>query len=883
MTARMLCIALAILESGRASANPCTVQGNKVDVDRLNASLVAKLENPPRTRVSLSVDGDGGFHRQIVWDPTVGDGLKHDVMLPMGKYTVLAHAEEDRVQTAQLVIMTTTQFKPCGAPGTHDECKQLKAEQGLLVGEQRMLMVSAAALARPPVDGHDLIPQDHPKKGWPPKIRLECFTGGVELSELHLDKKQLFAASVARGFLDQTAPNVVTDTLAILAEIAIERARTGALELVKQRFIDPICRELDLELLGLGADGERAFPRTCALLDNLALQDLLSAGRSLVEAARDDIRLTLVPRLVGKLDIPAAARDVAALALDLANQLLDRGNDVAEIDLLVTQLDRMFRRGAVASFEQVNKDFIRRTFDAIRAELGDATYEQRKELFLRAVLQRVLPHDPGALLSTYVNPSLRERRLVEVLRLSQVNACRRPKDEPDVYTAANLGPCIAGVIDHSRKLPDWGKTDEFFTTVFDALSADQLVGLAGSFGADLNLTGIGNFTEWLEGYARQADNLNALLSAAPPQLLSRTCAVRVTIAIVKWCSGRDTCTASEIATAFDRPETLFRKPQATTLDNLCWKTQSNVDSLVLPSVRTPYVELASRAVGFLTPPPKGQELERVSAILRWMFDLARTLDDKRASAVLKLQEILELFEKRDYVRAIGQTLTMAIESRGCSAETCSTPEALRKTMLLLGAVASYLQIYDDTKTADPAEARAARKKAITSLIDSSTDRKARAGHWIASLGIPVGFTFGARWAPGTDDNYPKDEFGTIYKPEKALSLRVPLTLSFQRMPYEGYHVGRHLAFTVADLGNFARSNAQGADDNVRWSDFLQFGAQAGWIFGDRRHSVVLAADLAWSPGLYRRTVMVGERQIEKQGALFLGATLAYYVPVFDLN
>lgn len=48
---------------------------------------------------------------------------------------------------------------------------------------------------------------------------------------------------------------VVTDTLAILAEIAVDCAKTSAMALVKERFVTPMCKRLDLELLRTFVNG----------------------------------------------------------------------------------------------------------------------------------------------------------------------------------------------------------------------------------------------------------------------------------------------------------------------------------------------------------------------------------------------------------------------------------------------------------------------------------------------------------------------------------------------------------------------------------------------------------------------------------------------------
>src|SRR5688500_4917808 len=124
-----------------------------------------------------------------------------------------------------------------------------------------------------------------------------------------------------------------------------------------------------------------------------------------------------------------------------------------------------------------------------------------------------------------------------------------------------------------------------------------------------------------------------------------------------------------------------------------------------------------------------------------MFDLAKSVDSGAIASIEKLEEITTLFEKRDYVRAIAQAMAMATQIAGCDKDCRDT---LTRAIQLIGAVTSYLQVYDETKNADAAEAKAARKKAIESLIDSATDRKDRGRQWIVSLGSNVGLATGWR-------------------------------------------------------------------------------------------------------------------------------------------
>lgn len=880
------------------SAKGCEFDNNDLVVTGDNFNLVAVLQHPPKTKVTLSVDGPGGYHRELSWDPAVGDGLRHDVLLAevsrTTPYRLYAYAEEDRIQTSQIVVLKTTQFTACEhSPAPIDQnnpdeveeekrrvarCKPFDKNdrtKALLASTQRTIAITPSTHASTNTGQTTFPPAADTKSDmFTPHIQLVCETSHTELSQMRLAQKEVFAASVARGFLDQTAPKVVTDTLAILAEIAVERAKAGAMELVREKFVDPICAKLTLDRLHIGRVDELAFPRTCGMLHNLRLEDLLSSGRNLVNAARDDVRLTLIPHLITKAKIPSAARDVARMALELGNKMLDGGGDeAAQLDLLVTQLDRTFLRGAVAALRPVRDEFLALMSGSLTAE--------EKGVFLQRLLETVLPADPGALLSDFVDNTKQEDLIVATLGMKGVKACERRKDNARVFLPADRKACVEAL-----QATLLARTPDLLVLAKKLVpNEDELIAIESAILQQLNRE---SFDDWVQGLdaTRVAELVNGLQVADAVKevsdTLKKSCAVRLTIAIVKWCSARDACPASEIARAFDSPTSLFSPPAPDTTEQrerLCWVG----GVFQKPKVASAYIDLATRAVTFLTQPSATDKSARVRLVLRWMLDLARTLDASSSSTVAKLDEILQLLEQRDYGRAIVQTFDLVVEKQ-CTEDKCEAPPEIKRALNLIGAVTSYLQVYDETKSSDPAEAKEARKRAIEGLIDSATDRTGRGGKWIFSLGVSAGATGGIRWNPSADRG-PFVSRYDAYEGRLASQWRIPLGFALQRIPFDGRHTGYHFALTLADLGNFLRAD-DNADD-IKWNDFLQLGLQAGVTVGTKKHAIVFAIDASWSPGTYGRKVVINDagrdRFEQLDGSFALGLTAAYYLPIFDLN
>jgi hypothetical protein len=108
----VLGMVLVVLSPARSEANHgCKFSttddvagGGKLDVSPGGSKLVVRLENPPRTRVTLSIDSESGQHSELVWDPAVNEGLQRDALLTSDvliKYRISAFVEEDHAQAGR--------------------------------------------------------------------------------------------------------------------------------------------------------------------------------------------------------------------------------------------------------------------------------------------------------------------------------------------------------------------------------------------------------------------------------------------------------------------------------------------------------------------------------------------------------------------------------------------------------------------------------------------------------------------------------------------------------------------------------------------------------------------------------------------------------------
>lgn len=283
--------------------------------------VTATLKSPPRSAVWLSFDAPPE-HRELRWDPTVDPTLTRAVVLP-GKpggmtWTVTAAALREDLQSSDGSAAVITYESSIASDGGKNQFVLTSTLQG---------------------SGKDATP----RKVATATIEVTCSDTLATMEESVL-AAAVEARAGQRGFLEAAVPAPVVEALGLLAEIAVERAKSGALALIRAKLVTPMCEKLSLGSLGLGAATERAFPRTCALLDTMRIDDVLSGGRSLMAAARDDLRLTLLTGAVDRLSrqVSPDAAAVLSLAVDVANRLIDgRGTAGLELELAVGILDRL--------------------------------------------------------------------------------------------------------------------------------------------------------------------------------------------------------------------------------------------------------------------------------------------------------------------------------------------------------------------------------------------------------------------------------------------------------------------------------------------------------------------------------------------------------------
>lgn len=729
--------------------------------------IAIHLANATSTRLRVSFDTTEGQHEEAEWDPAVSTELTRIVSLAPGKWEINVAAEPSTYTQQTGTVVIHTRF---------DALRKLSAKVATIEGTH--VAMAAALSANKPFSPFELT-------AWPrPRLTFNLEVKHIKLDATRFATTRADTSGGLRGF--GLAPTFATDTLSILAEIAVDRARAGALRLLKDRIVKPFCAgrlKVTLARLHLGDSDALALPRTCELLDGLRLDDILSSGRPLLIALRDDLRHTVAPAAVIRL---AGNNRLATPALEAVLSVLNTAIDRGGFDGLEGQL----MLDAVGKLEQLAP----RLSAAVRAKV--------------------------------------------VANLEQALSQQSPADLPIIATALSV-TCSGTACAH---------------VVTDAVAAM----LADPVGT------------WKE----HSDKLTPLVVQAVhdqddvKKLLGYACQARLVVAVVKRCSKGD-CTAQEIATAVATPEKTFESDTTLPLA-LCWEPTSK-KYLAPEGDAAVAQQLVVDGLQLVAPVVDGQGRDRAKAAVRLAMKLVKrmqaSVDEPACRCLDAFAEVAVALIDEDYGTALGRFLGLASDL-GAGA----IPPELKKIAGLLGAIASYASVYRSTKDEDPKVARDARKRALSSIIDSLTDRTDRGDEWIVSLGSNVGLS-------ATFSNLAFTKAGAT---EFAPSVRVPMGLWIERLPKPYGGLGGHLGLQIFDLGQFVRQGGDDKLDDVRWADFVSPGVEFGYtlaFIGDR--AVNFTGHIAYAPSL--RQAAPDDAMTDKDGVWRFGVSLGYYVPFVDLN
>lgn len=830
--AMVLTLALVASEAraaGGVARKPCTYT-------QTDDSLLVTASGRPQTRIVVDLRSDKGRTITATLDAAPDAPLIHELRLPGTPgdvWTVSAAGDRAAFATPDGKGSVFMAYLP-------KDCAAMKLELAL-----HRLVVAIDKTSWLEVDDA-------------PTVTLALATKATRLDRIGLADAGLDATSLVpsmRG-LDSAIPDAVRETLSLLAEIAMDRAKAEGARLLKDRIQRYLCEKLTIDKVfkTTAYRSQRLLPATCGQLDNLRFSDLGASASGLVNALREDTIDVVVPALLDTLpaSVPGAARlqtPTARAVVRIAAIAVRRGFTpdsmrMAALGLLdVADIPAPFARALRVAIQCTKQE----------CSLGD----------VRALMQEVTS---DLLAAANIPTSLAPL----IVFASNCAATPGAAGCTGAALKAQVGGLAVTLVDMAAGVPDPVRTalalavkcsatsctDDDVRAVIAALAPIVVTRatVPAKFQPILDLA-----VQCTIGSCVPA-NLSGLVatlsgSLVPSDLTAIPDSLRGALDVAVQCSAAgSTCTAADI--------------------------RAFVTALRI--VDPFWLDAALRLITIVRPRADADGAKLGGELVDLLLDVVKhECNDRKCEVIVTaMRDISVGVIEADYLRALG----------GIQAAFVATGVAERlqgRPFELAASIASYVSTYRETKDKDAVLARDLRKRALEGLIDAATDRTNRAGDWIVSLGASVGFSAGRR-SLGTT---PGDGVDTD---QRLQDVRLPLGISVQQMPAADSKLGFgwYGMFGLADIAQFVSSPVErktmeatggtmttNIESDTTWSDFVAVELQLGVRFGSARLPLTLGLDIYYRP----RVRFEIDGTSSSTTALHVGGFAGFNVPFFDFN
>lgn len=851
---------------------------------------------------------------QMSWDPSALDPLTKRVLVPAAPAGTVG-----------------TDTKPCVRGATDYKCRKwrvictaeprmrsmkldgAKGSQGVEVEVDLAWRFSDRGLIGASSDG--LYPLQIPRLKIGSDGKFKVANGAVQFAVIRLtanarpslgDSMANLTATTGQGTprsLAVALPSAVSELLSVIAEIALERAKTGAFELVRGKLQDAVCDKLKVDrntpfAQALARDtrqgpGEvKLFPQACRIVTQVRLQELMLQLQQLYQAVLEDVSY------LGTAAVNSTATDAAPVHRRLVESLTGQ---------VRTILVGVVRGKSIDPQKEAQM---------LLVNLARASADLAKEAPTYGSCGLALGF--AAIGSCYSQASCDARRLSDMLhnpgRYFKLSESCKPLLKDIFEHWKDLGQLATRGVELLRT-PTTTKPLEFLRAVID-FGVDvvaKVMALAGKNSDGLFPTNLGELknsgqcalpeftvlkTAWDAAKSAGAKAVETPtsknISEAAYKVMSLSAALQENCA---------TTTTTDAGVAARKQLLAWKKMlDSSPLLRLgrilnteeCGAAKGKAIEAVVSFVRLmkrPTLKLAKDSLKLsndtykAATPKCRRKLEGEFESLSWQ-SWAHRGDRGIAKLLPPLGQIAEAVLERDLAKGLAAALAFleaGVHLRPTATVTDDISESLTKLGRVLSAATGYALTYAKDEDATNEELRERRKEAIESVIDSFTERSERYSDWIVSLGIPVGLRAIGMHVHGSDfvatttnadgsvrthlqSNQDVSWFG--------LQLSMPLGFAVQRMPTKSVPVGIHFMLYPIDVGQFLAWDNGIQPDDPEWHAFLSPGFQFGFTVGTPQHSLVFAIDGSYAP--LRHTD-------QGEGFFRIGLTVSYYVPLFDFN
>lgn len=245
-----------------------------------------RLSERPDTRIAVNFDSLSGHSLQLSWDPQQSESLTKTIRLPLApEWHVSIEAPHQTIPTNQGkdAVFHRYAFKWSRAKTTAGA----ESLRGSATTEQLDVGSGSGSAA----------------SAWVPVNRATDLDVYISLVMRDVDTRSVAIAAAAVGAprgLDSAVPDAVKDTLQLLAEIAVERAKAEGIRIFKDHIVTYVCDELTVDHVfpNESTHKQELLPSTCGQLRTLRVTDLGSSATGLLDALREDLVDTVMPLLL---------------------------------------------------------------------------------------------------------------------------------------------------------------------------------------------------------------------------------------------------------------------------------------------------------------------------------------------------------------------------------------------------------------------------------------------------------------------------------------------------------------------------------------------------------------------------------------------------------
>jgi hypothetical protein len=766
------------------------------------------------------------------------------------------------------------------------------------------------------------------------RIRVDVTTGGAGVPGRNL--RITTAPGSANRSIDSLS-NVGNELLTVLAEVAADKAKAAAFQLLESKLRDVVCHKLvwaeSLRATFWSAQDGPLLPATCDALMHLRLEELASTAKTIFTALVHDLTVVALPTLTRAITV-AAVHETGLRVAD-ASWLLnhiptfvavmartsgpgDPGSFVDAVGALkvaaagndTTIISSSLAR--LASFFASNPSLVCGLNGLAPPTSGDSGCDDLPSKLSSLVTALRDPNGRNDAIQDAIL-TLEAHVALAVPARTALDAFAKTPSDAALKTAAaaiaqGLDPWVAPIQQLSSDIRNKGLTfDLVVSDLAEIKTVLQLLGfrvppdlesvaldviglqpLVARLGDLLVLTLTGDIPP-----DRAAQALLAALSKqnwtdqACARALSNSkachwaCGVQLAFAALGTCSDDSTaCTPAKLPGLLgpDRPFTLGATCQD--LEKSASSRAATLEALVLDGLEVlhPRADATPKSIALAT--------------TKLVFDIfeQRACEGSPATASATCKDLRDLAniatnviddDPAHVVIAAGSLIERSLQAIADG----DNRKTYGKALSLVTGVAGALTAYAATYTADPKgnadvikQQHEARKQAVEELVTATTQRSERGGDWVASLGVNVGFGVGGQYLP----NLPSGD--GVQTKWVYPQLELPLGLSVQRLPDTTdngpWCVGFHLQLSAIDIAQYLAYSSDGGLSRPTWGSFAMIGVETGLLFGTPSNALLIGVDARYAPALFSNGANLAT---SGAGAFRVGLIASYYVPFIDFN